>query len=365
LSETQNDKLFRRRGLRLSELPQLPWLEKLIRTVKTFEVLLFKIFDLTGVYRPQKSIVGIPSLATRNFTSLQAAVYNGTQEEVLGFRPRRLLYRILRGLPDLELFERVQFQLSLDKSSYRLVEASTRTRGFIQLQMPWPLGPHSPRSSSLKLSPKGVETLLGVVSLGDYEVASAPLFFLNNKIKKLIVSDIDDTIKASHVLQTTGFRQVLSSIIKGHYYGYEPIPGMSDLYQKLNEPDTLILYLTSTPFQLSPFLLKFLRENKFPEGPVFPRWLGYRRFTHKFRVLFKILSQVDGQKVYLVGDSGEQDLQIYRRIYETEKLGEAIEKILIRHVPGTPKPALKHSKEYLFSDISGLNEHFRDSFEMK
>lgn len=356
----ENDKAFRRRGLRLSELPQIPWLEKLIRTVKTFEVLLFKIFEVFGVYRPQKSIIGIPSLATRNFTSIQAAVYNGTQEEVLGFRPRRILYRVLRGLPDLELFERVQFQLALQKASFRSVEASTRSRGFIQLQMPWPLGAHSPRSTALKISPKGVETLIGLIPLGDYEVRSAPIFFLNHKIKKIIISDIDDTIKASHVLQTTGFRQVLSSILKGHYYGYEPIPGMSELYQKLDGPETLILYLTSTPFQLSPFLLKFLRDNHFPEGPVFPRWLGYRRFTHKFRVLFKILSQVDHQKVYLLGDSGEQDLQIYRRIFETEKLSASIEKILIRHVPGTPLPELKHSKECLFSEISELERHFSE-----
>jgi len=354
----RGDKTVRRRGLRLSELPQVPWLEKIIRTIKTFEVFLFKILQIFKIYRPQKSILGIPSLATRNFTSIQAAVYNGTQEEVLGFRPRRLLYRILRGLPDLELFERVQFQLAVEKSSFRRIEASTRTRGFIQLQLPWLLSADSPRVTLLRSRPSGVETLLGVVRLGDYEILNAPVFFLNHKIKNLIVSDIDDTIKASHVLQTTGFKQVVSSIFKGHYYEYEPIPGMSELYQKLDGPETLILYLTSTPFQLSPFLLKFLRDNRFPEGPVFPRWLGYRRFTHKFRVLFKILSQVDQQKVYLLGDSGEQDLQIYRRISETERLGESIEKILIRHVPGTPLPQLKKPKEYLFSEISDLEKHF-------
>ena len=30
----------------------------------------------------------------------------------------------------------------------------------------------------------------------------------------------------------------------------------------------MIVYVTSTPYQLAPFLLKFLRESKFPEGPV-------------------------------------------------------------------------------------------------
>src|SRR6478752_230800 len=92
---------FLRPGLRLTELPSPKWWGFWMRFFKTFEVLIFKLLQILDLYRPKKSIVGIPSLATRNHTVLQAVVYNGTQEEVLGFRPRRLLHRILRGLPDL------------------------------------------------------------------------------------------------------------------------------------------------------------------------------------------------------------------------------------------------------------------------
>jgi hypothetical protein len=355
----QRDNLGKRlRGIRLSEIPQVPWLEKLVKTFKTIEVLVFKLLQIFEIYRPQKSIVGLPSLATRNFTVIQAAVYNGSQEEVLGFKPRRLVYRLLKGLPDLELFERIRFQLTIEQNSFRSVEASTRTRGFIQLQLPWPVTSKAPRAAWLKLSPQGVETLVGSIQLGDYEVLSAPVFFLNDKIKNIIISDIDDTIKESHVLETTGFRQIISSLFRGNYYRYEAISGMQELYQSLNRPDTLIVYLTSTPFQLTPFLLKFLRDNRFPEGPVFPRWLGYRRFTHKYRVLSKLLSQVEHQKVFLVGDSGEQDLQIYRRISDHPQFGNSISKILIRHVPGTKIPLLQEPKEVLYSSISFLKEQF-------
>lgn len=356
----QGDKPPHLRGVRLSEIPQIPWLEKLVRAVKTLEVLLFKILQIFDLYRPQKLIVGIPSIATRNFTLIQAAVYNGSQEEVLGFKPRRLIYRILKGLPDLELFERVRFQLSVGENSLRSVEASTRTRGFIQLQLPWSVTSKAPRVSRLKLSSTGVETLVGSIKLGEYEVLSAPVFFLNDKIKHIIISDIDDTIKESHILETTGMKQIVSSIFRGNYYRYEAIKGMPELYQGLDRPDTLIIYLTSTPFQLAPFLLKFLRDNRFPEGPVFPRWLGYRKFNHKFRVLNKILSQIENQKVYLVGDSGELDLQIYRRISETPKFGEGVSKILIRQVPGTILPKLKSSRELLFSDIKELKDQFAE-----
>lgn len=356
----RSDKPPHLRGVRISEIPKNLWLERLVRTFKTIEVLLFKILEICDVYRPQKSIIGIPSLATRNFTTLQAAVYNGSQEEVLGFKPRRLLYRIFRGLPDLELFERIRFQLSVGENSLRSVEGSTRTRGFIQLQLPWPVTSKAPQASWLRLSPSGVETLVGSIRLGDYEVLSAPVFFLNHQIKNIIISDIDDTIKESHILETTGFKQILLSIFKGNYYRYEAIPGMPQLYQELNRPDTLIIYLTSTPFQLAPFLLKFLRDNRFPEGPVFPRWLGYRKFTHKFRVLSKVLSQVENQRVYLVGDSGEEDLNIYRRVSETPSWSSAIQKILIRHVPGSRMPPLKRDNEVLFKDLDGLKSHLNE-----
>jgi len=356
----RNDKGPRFRRIRLSEIPQVPWLEKVIRAIKTVEVLVFKLLQIFDLYKPQKSIVGLPSLATRNFTLIQAAVYNGSQEEVLGFKPRRLLYRIFRGLPDLELFERVRFQLSLGENSVRIVEASTKTRGFVQLQLPWPVTSAAPKNSWLRLSPSGVETLVGLVHLGEYEVLSAPVFFLNDKIKNIVISDIDDTIKDSNVLETTGFRQIVSSLFRGNYYRYEAISGMPELYRNLNQPDTIIVYLTSTPFQLTPFLLKFLRDNRFPEGPLFPRWLGYRKFTHKFRVLNRILSQVQNQKVFLVGDSGEEDLQIYRRLAENSEAGRSIKKILIRHVPGTPIPVLKLPSESLFTDIPSLYPHFQE-----
>ncbi|NBT59022.1 DUF2183 domain-containing protein, partial [bacterium] len=187
---------------------------------------------------------------------------------------------------------------------------------------------------------------------------STPVFFLNDKIRNIIISDIDDTIKESHILETTGVKQIISSLVRGNYYRYEPIPGMPELYRSLSSSDTLIIYLTSTPFQLTPFLLKFLRDNRFPEGPVFPRWLGYRKFNHKFRVLSKILGQVENQRVYLIGDSGEMDLQIYRRVSETAKFGENISKIMIRQVPGTAAPELKAPREFLFSNIEELQGQF-------
>lgn len=350
---------------RPTDLPYRKWWGRILRFLKTFEVLFFKLLQGLDLYRPQKSLLGIPTLATRHGTSLQAIVYNGTQEGVISFRPKRLLHRIFKGLPDLEYLEKIRFQLSVSENSSRTIEASTETRGFVHLQLPWQLPWKVPKQSWLRLTPVGVQTLFGTVKLGDYEVISPPVFFLNDEIKWVIISDIDDTIKDSRIHQTTGLKPVLSGLFKGHYYTYEAIPGMAALYRELAAQGCLIVYLTATPYQLAPFLLKFLREQGFPEGPLFLRWLGYGRFGHKWRTVHRILSGMERQRCVLIGDSGEQDLQIYRRICETPVFAKRIEKILIRHVPGTPLQKTLHPREVFYREISELEAVLRSVIESK
>jgi phosphatidate phosphatase APP1 len=191
-------------------------------------------------------------------------------------------------------------------------------------------------------------------------VISSPVFFLNDEVKWVVVSDIDDTIKDSHIAETTGFRAILRSIFRGHYYSYEAVEGMAELYRDLAAKGAMIIYLTSTPYPLAPFLLKFLRDRKFPEGPVYLRWLGYGRFGHKWRTLHRILSNLEGQKCVFIGDSGEQDLQIYRRLCETENFEPRIKKLLIRHVPGTPVQRMFHEREVFYRDVAELRTQLLD-----
>lgn len=339
---------------RITDLPYNRWWGLFFRFFKTFDVLLFKLLQFFEIYRPQKSILGIPSFATKDFAMLQALVFNGTQEEVLGYRPRRLLHRLFKGLPDLEMFERVRFQLAVSEKAMRSVEVTTETRGFINVQMPWQIPWELPKVSWLRMRPLGVDTIFGRVDLGNYEVISSPVFFLTDQVKWVVISDIDDTIKDSHIAETTSFRSVLGALFKGHYYRYEAIEGMADLYRRLAAKGAMIVYLTSTPYQLTPFLLKFLRDSQFPEGPVFPRWLGYNRFGHKIRTLRRVLNHVSHQRCALIGDSGEQDLQIYRRLCESAQYGSHVDKVLIRHVPGSPLAPVQAPREVIYKTIPEL-----------
>ncbi len=49
---------------RITDLPYNRWWGLFFRFFKTFDVLLFKLLQFLEIYRPQKSILGIPSFAT-------------------------------------------------------------------------------------------------------------------------------------------------------------------------------------------------------------------------------------------------------------------------------------------------------------
>lgn len=340
-----------------SEFPKRKNWAVLIQLFKSLEVLFFTFLQKLALYRPKKTIVCVPSLATKEQTFLQAVVFNGTHSEVLGYRPRRILRRLLKGVPDLEAFETIEFKVIVDDREYTAT-AQTEIRGFVQAQVKWDLCERETRSVWLKLIPKGVKTFFGNFQLGDYEILSQPVFPITEQVKWILVSDIDDTIKDSQVDKTTHWKQILKSIFKGHYYRYEPIQGMADLYQRLSDSGVLIIYLTSTPMQLAPFLMKFLTDNRFPLGPVFLRWLGYGRNGHKWRAIKKITQGMSHQKLIFIGDSGEQDLEIYRRAYESLSDKNVVEKILIRHLPGTVRKTTQ-GKEAYFQNLADLSELLR------
>ena len=245
-------------GFRLTDLPKPKWWGFWLKLFKTIDTLFLKVLETFDLHHTQKLILGIPGLATKNFTALSAVVFNGTTEEILGFRPRRLLHRILKGVPDLEFFEKVNLQLALTEHGLRVAQASTETRGYFQLQLPWQIPQRPPSIAWLRMQPAGIQTLVGQVKVGEYDIVSAPVFFMTNEIKNVVISDIDDTIKDTRIREVVGPKQIIRALFKGNYYEYAAIPGMAELYQSLASKNTIFIYVTSTPYALAPFLLKFL-----------------------------------------------------------------------------------------------------------
>lgn len=154
----------------------------------------------------------------------------------------------------------------------------------------------------------------------------------------LMVSDVDDTILVSHVKNKVSlvFRTMFSSV-----GSRKPVLGTPEIYRDLAKGNSnqkpLIFYLSSSPSSLEKFLESFLQKNLFPPGILCLKeslWkAGLLSRIHKLSWLKRIKNLNCGLKWLLLGDSGEQDPEIYLEFIESEK-APAIA-VVIRLVEGT------------------------------
>jgi hypothetical protein len=133
-----------------------------------------------------------------------------------------------------------------------------------------------------------------------------------------VISDIDDTIKISHV---TDKRRLLEySFLRR----FEPVPGMAEVYRSWQEGGAVFHYVSSSPWQLYPALADFMSSADFPSGSYHLRYLRlwddsfFNLFTSseqsKPPVIDDLLEAYPRRDFVLVGDSGERDPEIYGNI---------------------------------------------------
>jgi hypothetical protein len=167
-----------------------------------------------------------------------------------------------------------------------------------------------------------------------------------------IVSDIDDTIKISEI--PAGQHRVFDYTFCREF---EAAPGMADRYRDWNNSvghpdwsDVTFHYVSGGPQQLFGPLYDFLIAGNggFPEGTFhlrfFPKNLLDREtrenlkrfatgpmdttFDHKVTEITKLMETFPGRKFILVGDSGEVDPEVYKRIRDEHP--QQVEEIWIR-----------------------------------
>lgn len=130
-----------------------------------------------------------------------------------------------------------------------------------------------------------------------------------------VISDIDDTLKHSHVACK---RTLLTNTF---LRPFETVPGMSSLFRQWSADGAAIHYVSSSPWQLYEHLADHLQQEGFPLGSfhlrafrlrdhLLRRFLMMRR-GGKLSVIRSILRKFPLRKFFLVGDSGERDPEIY------------------------------------------------------
>ncbi|MFV0482462.1 MAG: phosphatidate phosphatase App1 family protein [Campylobacteraceae bacterium] len=148
-----------------------------------------------------------------------------------------------------------------------------------------------------------------------------------------VISDIDDTIKDSKVLDK---KELLRNTFVNEF---KAVSGMSDFFKSIKKPNTITSfhYVSSSPIQLYPALQEFIDKNGFPKGSFHLKeltdWdniLFVDSFMYKIVSIRKIINAYPKREFILVGDSGEKDPEIYTQISK-EFVGN-VARIYIRDV---------------------------------
>jgi phosphatidate phosphatase APP1 len=156
-----------------------------------------------------------------------------------------------------------------------------------------------------------------------------------------VVSDMDDTVLQSEV---TSFLRAARMVLLENALTRLPFPGVAAFYRALERGATgaeanPIFYVSSSPWNLYDVIDGFLEAQRIPAGPLLLRdWdfgkLTERHARHKGVVIREIFATYPELPFLLVGDSGQEDPEIYAEIVR-EHPGR-VKAIYIRNV--TPNP---------------------------
>ncbi|MBW3127000.1 MULTISPECIES: App1 family protein [Hymenobacter] len=140
-----------------------------------------------------------------------------------------------------------------------------------------------------------------------------------------IISDLDDTViqtSATHLLRMA--RTVLLRNARSRL----PFKGVAEFYRQLQlgrngKRNNPFFYVSSSPWNLYDLLEDFLHLNDIPPGPLLLRDMGLKRADkkaesahhgHKLKEIDNLLLTYPKLPFVLIGDSGQEDANIYREV---------------------------------------------------
>jgi phosphatidate phosphatase APP1 len=171
-----------------------------------------------------------------------------------------------------------------------------------------------------------------------------------------VISDIDDTVLWSNV--TNKFRMLKMLAVK-NAHTRKPFKGVTAFYCALRDgiggdEGNPIFYVSSSPWHLYTPLVDFFQAQGIPLGPLMLKELGVkhlidrgRHHSHKLSNIEKILQTYPTLPFVLIGDSGEQDPEIYQKV--VKMYPRRIRAIYIRNV--NPDPSRIEALDRLIDEV--------------
>lgn len=178
-------------------------------------------------------------------------------------------------------------------------------------------------------------------SAGPFGIAEAAVLAPARGARFLVISDLDDTVLQS---DATRLLRAARLLLLENARTRLPFPGVAALYRALvngatGDEGNPVFYVSSSPWNLYDVVADFLDVRGIPAGPLLLRdWdLGRGLGTHgghKRAAIAEILDGFPSLPVLLIGDSGQEDPEIYRAVardWPGRVLG-----VVIRNVTRTP-----------------------------
>ncbi|MBF8962196.1 DUF2183 domain-containing protein [Pontibacter sp. FD36] len=178
-----------------------------------------------------------------------------------------------------------------------------------------------------------------------------------------IISDIDDTIVRTGA---TSMLQTGRNVLLNNAHSRIPFHGVSSFYKSLQlgrngKRNNPFFYVSSSPWNTYDLLYHFLELNEIPQGPLLLRDFGMDEsklgasdhMSHKYKEIENILITYPELKFILIGDSGQQDAEIYTEVVRNHP-GRVLA-IYIRDVN-----IEKHTKK-----VVTIFDEFKDSKEVE
>lgn len=139
-----------------------------------------------------------------------------------------------------------------------------------------------------------------------------------------VISDLDDTVVKTGA---TSILRMARTTFLSNARTRVPFPGVAAFYRALQKgagesPFNPIFYVSSSPWNLHDLLTEFLTIQKIPIGPLLLRdWglnanetLATRHAGHKLAGIRRIMDLFPSLPFILIGDSGQEDPEIYHRV---------------------------------------------------
>lgn len=129
--------------------------------------------------------------------------------------------------------------------------------------------------------------------------------------RTLVVSDIDDTLKMTHVKFGFDFIDFFSNALRSD----NSFVGMPELVGKLSAQGANIAYVTALPEAFSFHAINFLKASKLPKGQLICRdGLFTNKADFKTNAVLSLIKASNPDRVILFGDNAEADETAFRRV---------------------------------------------------